>query len=79
MNTSANNVGASIVSRSPRIGLAWQIVIGLVVGVLVGFVLSRYPDLKGAAIKEYLQPAGDLFVLGRRVLFGGAALEWVLR
>ncbi|BCN08413.1 hypothetical protein RPSD_02980 [Ralstonia solanacearum] len=48
--------------KAPRIGLAWQIAIGLTAGVLVGFVLSQYPALRESVISDYLQPAGDLFI-----------------
>ncbi|ASL46359.1 Proton glutamate symport protein [Burkholderia sp. AD24] len=48
--------------RRPRIGLAWQILIGLVVGIAVGVVLNRFPEHREAAITGFLQPAGDIFI-----------------
>lgn len=48
--------------RSLRVGLAWQIVIGLFVGVVVGLALNHAPDIRDAAISGILQPAGDIFV-----------------
>lgn len=48
--------------RAPRVGLAWQILIGLIVGIGVGLVLNRFPQLREAAISGFLQPAGDIFI-----------------
>jgi proton glutamate symport protein len=53
---------AERVQRKPRIGLAWQILIGLVVGIAVGLVLNRFPEYREAAISGFLQPAGDIFI-----------------
>ncbi|VVE15335.1 C4-dicarboxylate transporter [Pandoraea iniqua] len=50
------------VRRGIRIGLAWQIVIGLLVGVVVGLALNHAPDIRDGAISGILQPAGDIFV-----------------
>lgn len=62
MNISAEKVNAPLVRNTARIGLAWQIVIGLVVGILGGITLSHYPDIRNTAISNYIQPAGDLFI-----------------
>lgn len=48
--------------RSHRIGLAWQILIGLLVGVATGLFINHHPHLRDAAISGFLQPAGDIFV-----------------
>ena len=45
-----------------RLGLAWQIALGLVIGVVAGVVLSHYPETRSSVITEYFQPAGDLFI-----------------
>ncbi len=50
------------VECKPRVGLAWQIVIGLVVGIAVGLVLNRFPQFRESAINGLLQPAGDIFI-----------------
>lgn len=62
MSISAEKVNAPSVRNTLRIGLAWQIVIGLVVGIIGGITLSHYPDIRNAAINNYIQPAGDLFI-----------------
>jgi proton glutamate symport protein len=50
------------VERKPRIGLAWQILIGLVIGIAAGLVLNHVPQWRDAAISGLLQPAGDIFI-----------------
>lgn len=62
MNTASNEAPSPMAAGSSRIGLAWQIVIGLCAGILIGVVLSRHPDVREAAIGNYIQPAGDLFI-----------------
>ncbi|WP_224045535.1 cation:dicarboxylate symporter family transporter [Paraburkholderia unamae] len=62
MNISADKAGLPRTRSAIRIGLAWQIVIGMVVGILVGMVLNKYPELRATAIKNHIQPAGDLFI-----------------
>ncbi|ELW9450156.1 glutamate/aspartate:proton symporter GltP [Burkholderia cenocepacia] len=52
-------VGAA---RKPRVGLAWQILIGLVIGIATGLVLNRFPQLRDTAVSGLLQPAGDIFI-----------------
>ncbi|MEK6384800.1 MAG: glutamate/aspartate:proton symporter GltP [Paraburkholderia tropica] len=49
-------------ARKPRVGLAWQIVIGLIVGIAVGLVLNRLPGSRESVINGFLQPAGDIFI-----------------
>ncbi len=49
-------------ARKPRLSIAWQILIGLVIGIAVGVVLNRYPELRTQAIDGFLQPAGDIFI-----------------
>ncbi|MBN3857873.1 cation:dicarboxylase symporter family transporter [Paraburkholderia sp. Ac-20340] len=62
MSISVHKADTPPARRTIRIGLAWQIVIGMIIGILVGVTLSRHPDLRSAAIKDYIQPAGDLFI-----------------
>ncbi|MFB6467348.1 cation:dicarboxylate symporter family transporter [Cytobacillus sp. Hz8] len=40
-----------------KIGLAWQILIGLVIGIIVGAIFYGNPH-----VSEYLQPIGDIFL-----------------
>lgn len=49
-------------SKRLKIGLAWQIGIGLITGVAIGLLLNKHPEFRDAVIKDYLQPAGDLFI-----------------
>lgn len=62
MNIPAQKPVAPVMRTPLRIGLPWQIVIGTVVGILVGLILSKYPDLRNVAISNYIKPAGDLFI-----------------
>ncbi|WP_186118326.1 cation:dicarboxylate symporter family transporter [Burkholderia gladioli] len=48
--------------RRPRLGLAWQIVIGMALGIAAGLLLNRFPSLREAAVTGFLQPAGDIFI-----------------
>ncbi|KXU96522.1 glutamate:protein symporter [Caballeronia megalochromosomata] len=60
-----NSVAASepaVQGRARRVGLAWQILIGLLIGIVTGLVLNHYSDIRDSAIREYLQPAGDVFI-----------------
>lgn len=40
-----------------RISLAWQILIGLVLGIVVGTIFYGNPD-----VAKFLQPIGDIFL-----------------
>ncbi|MFP3248012.1 MAG: glutamate/aspartate:proton symporter GltP [Paraburkholderia sp.] len=62
MDTVVENPPAPGIARKSRIGLAWQIVIGLVVGIATGLVLNHYPEYREAAISGLLQPAGYVFI-----------------
>ena len=53
---------AEHIERKPRIGLAWQILIGLVVGIAVGVVLNPFPQMRDSVVTGFLQPAGDIFI-----------------
>ncbi|UII69871.1 glutamate/aspartate:proton symporter GltP [Pseudomonas sp. HN11] len=46
----------------PKMGLAWQILFGLILGIVVGAVLNRYSSDKAWWIATMLQPAGELFI-----------------
>lgn len=45
-----------------RITLVWQIVIGLALGILVGWYLNGHPDHQGWVSAEILKPLGDIFI-----------------
>ncbi|MDH4555823.1 glutamate/aspartate:proton symporter GltP [Pseudomonas sp. BN417] len=45
-----------------KLSLAWQIVIGLALGIAVGAVLNQYGAEKAWWITNVLQPAGDIFI-----------------
>lgn len=62
MNAIVENNIQPAEAKASRLGLAWQIAIGLAVGILAGLLLNRYPELRQEAIAGYLQPAGDLFI-----------------
>lgn len=48
--------------QKPKVGLAFQIAIGLVIGVAIGAMLNYYPALRAGIVTDYLQPAGDIFI-----------------
>ena len=62
MESVIDTPSAERVEREPRIGLAWQILIGLVIGIAVGLVLNRFPDVRESVVAGFLQPAGDIFI-----------------
>lgn len=43
-------------------GLAWQILIGLVLGIGLGALLHQHADARAWAIPNVLKPAGDIFI-----------------
>ncbi|RMS48592.1 hypothetical protein ALP65_01290 [Pseudomonas aeruginosa] len=45
-----------------KLSLAWQIVIGLALGIAVGAVLNHFSAEKAWWIANVLQPAGDIFI-----------------
>lgn len=46
-----------------RMSLAWQIAIGLVIGIVTGLILHRTSaHFRELAVANFLQPAGDIFV-----------------
>lgn len=45
-----------------RLSLAWQIVIGLVLGIALGALLNHFSAEKAWWIANVLQPAGDIFI-----------------
>jgi len=45
-----------------KLSLAWQILIGLLLGIAVGALLNHFSADKGWWIGNVLQPAGDLFI-----------------
>jgi proton glutamate symport protein len=62
MESVMENPEADRAEQKPRIGLAWQILIGLVIGIAVGLLLNHFPDVRESAIGGFLQPAGDIFI-----------------
>ncbi|WP_093231152.1 glutamate/aspartate:proton symporter GltP [Thermoflavimicrobium dichotomicum] len=44
--------------QKKKLGLAWQILIGLVLGIMVGYFLREYPKIAS----DYLKPIGDVFI-----------------
>ena len=46
----------------PKLGLAWQILIGLMLGIAAGAVLNHFSSDKAWWIATVLQPAGELFI-----------------
>ncbi|MGF6781333.1 glutamate/aspartate:proton symporter GltP [Paraburkholderia sp. GAS334] len=62
MDSVVENPPAVHVARKPRVSLAWQILIGLAIGIVAGLLLNHYPDMREEAITGYLQPAGDIFI-----------------
>jgi proton glutamate symport protein len=58
MDTVIESPPANHIERKPRIGLAWQILIGLIIGIAVGLVLNHFPQMRDATVSGLLQPAG---------------------
>ena len=48
--------------HTPRISLVWQIMLGLVAGILIGALLHSFPDSRSWMVSNVLQPAGDIFI-----------------
>jgi len=48
--------------KKAKLSLAWQIVIGLLLGVAVGALLNHFSAEKAWWISNVLQPAGDIFI-----------------
>ncbi len=48
--------------KKAKLSLAWQIVIGLVLGVAIGALLNHFSAEKAWWISNVLQPAGDIFI-----------------
>ncbi|MCT7328008.1 glutamate/aspartate:proton symporter GltP [Ralstonia mojiangensis] len=62
METTVESPPLEGVPPKPRLGLAWQIVIGLAVGIAVGYALNHFPEMRDGVVAGLLQPAGDLFI-----------------
>ncbi|MDR8071920.1 cation:dicarboxylate symporter family transporter [Burkholderia cenocepacia] len=45
-----------------RISLVWQIVIGLVLGIMVGWFLNTHPNSQQFVNAEIMKPLGDIFI-----------------
>ncbi|WP_269915176.1 glutamate/aspartate:proton symporter GltP [Acinetobacter sp. HY1485] len=48
--------------KKVKISLAWQILIALVLGIGFGTFLHNHPELQANIIKDYLKPAGQIFI-----------------
>ena len=48
--------------KKARLSLAWQILIGLVLGIALGALLNHFSAEKAWWISNVLQPAGDIFI-----------------
>ncbi|WP_338521779.1 glutamate/aspartate:proton symporter GltP [Pseudomonas batumici] len=48
--------------KKAKLSLAWQILIGLVLGIAVGALLNHFSAEKAWWISNVLQPAGDIFI-----------------
>ncbi|WP_145520401.1 glutamate/aspartate:proton symporter GltP [Yersinia mollaretii] len=48
--------------KSVKIGLAWQILIALVLGILVGAILHNQIESREWLVSNVLSPAGDIFI-----------------
>ena len=48
--------------KKAKISLAWQILIGLVLGIAIGALLNHFGSEKAWWISNVLQPAGDIFI-----------------
>ncbi len=68
MEFSVEGSVGSVSEGKPRVGLAWQIVCGLLSGIVAGLALNRYPALRADAVANFLQPAGDTFIKLIRML-----------
>lgn len=48
--------------KKVKISLAWQILIALVLGVIVGAILHNQPEVRDYAVTNFLKPAGQIFI-----------------
>lgn len=48
--------------KKVKISLAWQILIALVLGVIVGAILHNQPEIRDYAVTNFLKPAGQIFI-----------------
>ncbi|MCF9034122.1 glutamate/aspartate:proton symporter GltP [Acinetobacter nectaris] len=48
--------------KKVKISLAWQILIALVLGIVVGAILHNQPEIRDYAVTNFLKPAGQIFI-----------------
>ncbi|MCF9046699.1 glutamate/aspartate:proton symporter GltP [Acinetobacter nectaris] len=48
--------------KKVKISLAWQILIALILGVIVGAILHNQPEIRDYAVTNFLKPAGQIFI-----------------
>lgn len=51
-----------MIMTKPKLGLAWQILLGLILGIAAGAILNHFSSDKAWWIATVLQPAGELFI-----------------
>ncbi|CAK8742161.1 Proton/glutamate-aspartate symporter [Sodalis praecaptivus] len=60
--TLGSTMESTIVMKKLKITLAWQILVALVLGILLGAVLHNQGELRDWMIANILSPAGDIFI-----------------
>ncbi|MEG9131581.1 glutamate/aspartate:proton symporter GltP, partial [Acinetobacter baumannii] len=45
-----------------KFSLAWQILIALILGIVVGAVLHNQPEIKDSIVNNVLTPLGKIFI-----------------
>lgn len=60
--TVGSTMESTIVMKKLKITLAWQILVALVLGILLGAVLHNQGELRDWMIANILSPAGDIFI-----------------
>lgn len=48
--------------KKMKVSLAWQIVIALILGILVGAFLHYSPEYRDALVNNFLTPLGSIFI-----------------
>ncbi|CAM9365762.1 proton glutamate symport protein [Cronobacter sp. 153480017-3] len=56
------NLGSKVVMKNSKISLAWQILLALVLGILLGSFLHYQTDSREWLVTNLLSPAGDIFI-----------------
>jgi len=48
--------------KQKRISIAWQILIALILGIIVGSILHNQPEYQDYIVTNILKPAGQIFI-----------------